>query len=475
MSRVATAVVTAVVVVVAAILVIGGKDDPYRLRMELKDAAGLRAKSAVAVGGLKVGRVASVELDDRDRVFAVLEIDAENAPVGKDVSAAITSVNLLGQKQVELVAGNPDDPAPSGYRIPPDRTIPATDLDEVLNVLDPDTRARLAIFLKESGIGFDGRKAELSGFIGDLPQAFSDAQALVAELVNDNRTLGHLVETSDAFVGELAAKREDLTEMVAVLRRSAAVAAERRAELGATIDQAPGTLLEAQRFLTRLEATTVPLGPAARVLSATAPTVSDTLDRLQPFRRDAEPALSAAVDVAPALTRLAKGAAPVLGSVLPPVNRLADFTEGPVPRIGNTLDGSVDNIIAIATNWAHAIQFRDGISHIFRGEVALSGEALRSMVGRLVDPPARGGSGGKRGSRPEPSRPDETSAPQTGATPPAARPDLPLRLPKLPDLPLLGQVDQVLTHLGVKPPTGNGGGTVPPGNVTDLLDFLLRP
>ncbi|MEA2598177.1 MAG: phospholipid/cholesterol/gamma-HCH transport system substrate-binding protein, partial [Thermomicrobiales bacterium] len=217
MSRVATAVVTAVVVVVAAILVIGGKDDPYRLRMELQDAAGLRAKSAVAVGGLKVGRVASVELDDRDRVFAVLEIDAENAPVGKDVSAAITSVNLLGQKQVELVAGNPDDPAPSGYRIPPDRTIPATDLDEVLNVLDPDTRARLAIFLKESGIGFDGRKAELSGFIGDLPQAFSDAQALVAELVNDNRTLGHLVETSDAFVGELAAKREDLTEMVAVL------------------------------------------------------------------------------------------------------------------------------------------------------------------------------------------------------------------------------------------------------------------
>ena len=40
--------------------------------------------------------------------------------------------------------------------------------------------------------------------------------------------------------------------------------------------------------------------------------------------------------------------------------------------MGDTLNGSIDNLLALLDNWAHAIQFRDGIGHVFRGEATLS-------------------------------------------------------------------------------------------------------
>jgi len=131
----------------------------YRVRLPLSDAEGLRAGSAVVVGGTRVGKVSTLRLEQPgDRVVADLDLTHSAAPVGRDVTASIAAVNLLGQKEVQLTVGDRAAPAPSGFTIPSSRVVPSTDLDQVLNTLDPDTRARLAIFLNEAGTALGGRK-----------------------------------------------------------------------------------------------------------------------------------------------------------------------------------------------------------------------------------------------------------------------------------------------------------------------------
>ena len=68
----------------------------------------------MTIGGVKAGTV-SVRLGDGEKVVADLELDREHAPVGRDASAAITAVNFLGRKRVELDKGRVADPAPSGH------------------------------------------------------------------------------------------------------------------------------------------------------------------------------------------------------------------------------------------------------------------------------------------------------------------------------------------------------------------------
>lgn len=410
---IAGALVLAVIAV--AVITLGGPGSkPYLVKLELDNAAGLRNDSEVSIGGVRAGNV-SLELSESDDVVATLEIDPDQAPVGRDASAAISAVNFLGQKRVELVPGNKEDPAPSGTTIPAGRITTATDLDQVLNVLDTDTRTRLAILLSESGLAVQGREQDLSDMIRELPVSVADATELLNQLSADNTTLARLMAESDRFVGEITEQRRSLTRLIDNVGHTATTVASRREQLRSTLAQAPGTLATLQSFLAKLESSTKPLGPAARDLSATAPHLQEVLDEVDPFRRAAEPALRSATAVAPDLSRLGTEGTPVLEKAVPTLEQFSRLSEELMP-ISNTLDRSADNLLAVIENWSRAIQFRDGMSHVFRGEAGVGPEALRSMVGRLTADKKHAESNGGPQSR----KGDKDDAKKAEPTPAAA-------------------------------------------------------
>lgn len=379
----ALAAASLVLLAVAATIVIGScGNDPYQAKLELTDALGLRNGSKVVIGGVQVGRV-KLALRTRDHVVATLDIDRPYAPLGRDASAAITSVNLLGQKSLELNPGDRRRPAPSGFTIPAARVTPSTDLDQVLNVLDGDTRARLTILINEAGAAFTGRRTDFASVLQELPHSLTAGTAALERVDGDHRSLAELVQRSDRFVGTVTAERRRLAQLLDTVGQTSETFAARRAQLRSTLRQLPGTLTTARAFLEDLRRATVPLGPAARQLSATARPLDATLAELEPFTRAATPALTRAVDVAPELTRLADGANPVLRRAIPTLTALATLSRDLVPTT-DALRRSVVNIVGVAANWAHAIQFRDGLSHVFRAEVAVTPQMLDSFVGRLL-------------------------------------------------------------------------------------------
>lgn len=461
----------AAAVVLVIVIALGGGEDPYLAKLRMANAGGLKDGSPVTIGGVDVGKV-DVDVDVPGRVaVAELRIQRKYAPIGRDATATIVAQNLLGQKQVQLTPGDPNDAAPSGFVIPGNRITEATDLDRVLNVLDADTRTRLAVFVNEAGTAFTGRRADFNKFLRDIAPAISNGTDLVRELGSDNRRLRTLLETSDRFVAEMAQRRDDVVRFVDRVGKAAAASSGKRVQLRQTLRQTPDALRTLRAFLTELRGTTKPLGPAARQLSAASAPLRQALDQLEPFRKSAAPALRTAKTVAPTLERLALRATPVLRSATPTTAALRRTVAEELPPVTATTDRSLNNTLAVIDNWAGAIQFRDRLSHIFRGEASFTLDAIASAVERLAPTPARAVR--KRSAKPPSAKPSPAaSAPrQTPKVPPVKLPGIPEI--KLPDLPRALQ-DVVGGALKGSAAPGSFSERSSDGDLTALFDFLMR-
>lgn len=464
-------------VIVLAVIVFGGGSD-YVVHLQMNDALGLRDGSKVVEGGVQVGTV-NVALGRSDQVVTTLHIQRRYAPIGRTASAQIESVNLLGQKRLQLDPGNRADPAPDGFTIPAARVTPSTDLDQVLDVLGPDTRARLTILINEAGEAFASRRADVSNLLAELPSSLTQGTALLDQLVQDNHTLLDLVSNSDQFITTVDTQRTQLGDLVGTLGQTADTVQARDAQLQSSLRQLPGTLSTAQRFLADLQETTVPLGPAAEDLQRVAPPLNSVLDQLAPFTQAARPALAKAIQAAPELTRLADGATPVLRVATPTLNALHTTSVDLIP-VSHALSLSVDNIIATAWNWAHAIELRDALGHVFRAEVAITPQTVKELVNRLLSSPAVSTPARRPGHRAVRPALRPVAAPSTAtASPPAAKPTggaLSGVSKVLGGVAggVLGGLGSAL-HLGGGSSAPQGAGSSIGGDVTNLLKYLLKP
>jgi len=470
--RPAPVVLAVIAVVVALLVTTGGDENPYTVKLRLANAQGLREGSPIVIGGVPIG---TVKLDATQRDVEVrLEIDDKYTPVGRDATAAVIAQNVLGQKQVRIQPGNTSDAAPDGYTLPTSQIIETADLDQLLATLDPDTRTRLAVLINETGTAFAGRKLDFKDFVEDLAPALSSGADVLGQLTRENNALTGLLDSSVHFVAAITPQRRKIGRMFDVLGATTETIAARRSELRTTLHRAPAALRSARSFLAELRATAGPLATTGRQLSAAARPLQTALDRLEPFRRAAAPALVAARrSAAPSVYRLGKDTTDDLFRTVTTARRLAPLAQSEVPPVGRALDKSMDNLLAVLENWSRAIQFRDRLGHVFRGEATIAPDLYESVLRRLVkrlglEPP-------KRERRPKRTRrPVDRLIPKPSGTAPA-----PARQPKpsLSPEALRKTLDDVLESLPLplpgKPqaPKSSSRGN---DDLTSLLDYLLR-
>lgn len=368
-------------------LVITSVDQGYRVRVQMADAAGLRKDFLVKIAGAPVGKVLDVGLDDEDHALALLDIDEGAAPIGADARAAIRASNLLGEKYVDLTPGSLADPVPSGSTIPLTRASTPSDLDDVLSVLDPDTRVALGAFLVGQGDALVGRGKDLADTLVEMPPALDAAQKLVAGLSEDNRALGSLVERSDRIAASLVPERQALGRLITSAEGAFVSIDSRRTALGAALESGPAAVRELREALVELERAAGPLGPASRGLEATAAPLTDTLRELPSFVNAARPTLRTARSVAPMLGRLAREASPVVNRLGPAGKSLRTFAKSLRP-VSNLLDDGVADTLGVLQGWARSIQNRDGVGHVFRVSVELGGDMLNTLDSYVKGPEA---------------------------------------------------------------------------------------
>jgi virulence factor Mce-like protein len=462
----------AFVAVVAVIVTGSGSSDARTITLDLPNAYGLREGSQVRVGGVAVGKVEAIDLGPRDDVRIELKIERDKAEIGQGVKARIGSVNLLGEKFVDLDPGDTSRAAGDELAVPRNNVGVPTDLDQILDVFDADTRTRLAVLVNEASIALAGDSGkDLSATLREFPPSAETAIQLLDELTHQRGTLARLVGRSNRLIATVNQERSDLRRVIDAAGGAARTASERRAELRATLERAPSSLRALRGFLGDLERTTKPLGPAAREISRAAEPLRATLAEVAPFERASTPALQQATAAAPRLTDLGVKATPVVTRAVPTVDALASFS-GNVRPLTNVLGTSIDDVLALMEGWARAIQLRDGLGHIFRGRAIVGTEALATVLEANVP----------KTKKTPPARRPQTSV---GAAAPNSRSGAPTKTPKLPTLPeikipglppikvpdVAGAVDNVLQ--GVNGSTRNTGSSSKGQPSSDLLDFLL--
>jgi phospholipid/cholesterol/gamma-HCH transport system substrate-binding protein len=383
-----------VAIVAIVVLLASGGAAGYQIKINLPDADGLRPGSHVEIGGVSVGNVNSLKITGQDHALATITINRADAPIGTNASVVIRPADLLGEKYLDLSVGNIATPARSGFTIPADRTQDATDLDQVLDVLAPTVRDRLAIMIHESGVALFGRGADLKAALASLPPSVADATDLINQINASNAQLKALLTHAGQVLVSLTAQHQAVARFVSTAANALSATAANTEGLRGTVAAAPGAVAQLRTTLARLDLAGAALRPAASGLISTAPALTATLQALPGFTVAALPTLAEARGIAPQLTELGRRASPVIAA-LEPTSKDLDRVAGDAAPITATLDSSVADLLGLMQNWARAIQFRDGASHEFR----VSTEVTPALIKELL-PLITAGTNHKRNAKP---------------------------------------------------------------------------
>jgi len=213
----------------------------YTLTAYFLSAEGLTQENDVVINGARVGKVLSVGVAADDGpshggAQVVMAIDRGSAPLHRGTRATIRPKGLLGNPFVELTAGPSSGAAiASGGTLPLQDTASPVDLDQVMDLFDPQTRARIQTLTKEGGIALANRGSDLNLFLAALPAITQDASTVTDRIASQDQQLSALDVEFDRIAQMMAAEdqafRADIANGASLLDVTAAHEAQLTAEL----------------------------------------------------------------------------------------------------------------------------------------------------------------------------------------------------------------------------------------------------
>jgi phospholipid/cholesterol/gamma-HCH transport system substrate-binding protein len=92
--------------------------DTYTVTAHFENIGGLKVRSPVTIGGVRVGRVSDIEYDTmRFEARVSLELDQKYDSLPEDTSASIYTAGLLGEQYIGLEPGGSPDVLVDGAEI----------------------------------------------------------------------------------------------------------------------------------------------------------------------------------------------------------------------------------------------------------------------------------------------------------------------------------------------------------------------
>ena len=358
------------------------KPKSYQITAYFPEATTLAAEGDVRVGGVSVGKVKSLELappeervNGNDTTEAVLEIEPEFAPIAEDTKAILRQKTLLGETYVELTPGTEpgEEAAPvalgaaanvsdaesknvetveEGGTLGLSQTQDATQIDEIFNALDQETRESFQRWMANAAIGVEDRGLDLNDAFGNLGPFVTDASSVLEILNRQKQELKGLVRDTGTVFEALSARDQQLAGLITGSNDTFEALASQDQALAETFQILPTFQRESRLTFERLDefqADTHPLVndliPVARDLSPTLRSIRQlSPNLLSLFHKLGDP--GGLIDVSerglPALERFLNGLAPVLDALDPflaNLNPVLDYLEAQQGTVADFLAG----------------------------------------------------------------------------------------------------------------------------------------
>ena len=302
----------------------------WALDASFSAAEGLVPQSDVDVAGVRVGHVARVAGDGAGGVLVSMVIDS-GVRLRDDTTASVRPKSPAGEAFVELVRvpGSTAPEAPDGYRLPRQQTGQAVQIDDVLNEMDPQTRASFSTSLRELGVALDGREGDVSASIPAVEKAAANLRPLARTADARQRQIDRILSDLAVIMAALADEQDALGRVIDSGDTAVSAVASRDRELAGTVQQA-------DRLFASLELAFAGATPADRAALQEAPGTIATGRQL----------LSA---LNPAVDRL-----------------LPELLLAQVNYPNNQLSVSHPEAVALASEWISAFAQNDALGHSFR-------------------------------------------------------------------------------------------------------------
>ena len=370
-----------------------GKQE-FTLRAELTSVQGVLPGQgqAVTVSGVRVGQIGPVELKD-GHAIANLRIDEKYAHVYPNATVLLRPKTPLKDMVAELDPGTPSSgpELQSGAILRTDRTNPDVNLEEVLAMLDRDSRDYLNLLLADGAQALsNGGGRELAGVFRQfepLSRHVEQAAGLVAKRrVMLRRLVGNLSQLST----ELGARDQDIVRFVrgssAVFRRFA----RQTDNLQRSVSRLPAALAKSNSALGKVDrlgrtlgATSAQLDPAARALGPSLRQVKPFLEKTTPvFKNEIRPFAVAAQPETKALLEPTTK----LGASTPGLKTLSDVLNAILNEVAYKQPGTGadKNSILFYVPWAShntnsVLSYQDGIGPMRRGMILVSCQSVQVL------------------------------------------------------------------------------------------------
>jgi phospholipid/cholesterol/gamma-HCH transport system substrate-binding protein len=298
-------------------------DDVYSLKAEFSTSSGLTPGLGLpaTVAGVKVGTISGASVRNGRSVVEVAIERGKLPHVYADARATLVPNTPLKDMQVDIYPGRP--PA---QRISPGGTIPVAqtnvpiDWDELISVLDQDTRTWLDSLVADSDIGTRGRGHDIRALFRALGPTSRQLRQIGDGLAARRVKVSRLVHNVQLLTKATAEKDRELATVVAAGDATVSALASQDAALREAIARLPGTLSTARSTLGHTTTFANALGPALNALMPSARRLPGTL-------RDAR-TLFGSVALVPLreLRGLIREAQPVARDIVPATRDISEQT-----------------------------------------------------------------------------------------------------------------------------------------------------
>lgn len=256
-------------------------------RAEFTDASGLHRGNMVQVGGIRVGRVQDVALEDSNTVVVTFDVD-DGVAFGTESRASVEVLNLLGEKYLDLQPAGPGQLGEDDV-IPADRTESAYDIvgvfgdltttteridtERLAKALDvvADTTNQAAPEIESSLRGIARLSRSVAGRDQQIQALLEGAQGVSRVLAKRSDDLVSLMRNSDLVFQEVQQRKEAVHLLLVnardLARQLKGVAADNRAQIGPALQEVDDLLSLLNAKEKELKATLNALGPYVDILS----------------------------------------------------------------------------------------------------------------------------------------------------------------------------------------------------------------
>ncbi|HEX8648641.1 MAG TPA: MlaD family protein [Thermoleophilaceae bacterium] len=266
------------------------EDEPVRLNVELPTAQAVMPGQGqtVRVAGVKVGSIGEVRLDD-GRAVVELEIDRKYEDLIRDDATALLRPKTgLKDMFLEVDPGR-GKPLEEGDTLPLGNAIQDVNLDEILAMLDRDTREYLLLLVHGAGKGLEGRGTDLREVFRLFEPTHRDLARLQSSVATRKGNLRRLVTSLERLSTELAGREDELADLVSSAARVFRANAAEDRNISAAVRELPGALQQTTATVQEVERLAEVLGPASEQLREPIRALGGAQRALRPLSVEGEP------------------------------------------------------------------------------------------------------------------------------------------------------------------------------------------